>query len=351
MTNQDNTNLKPVRFEILSIGKSIVLILFAFLASCQKESEECTIVPDTKGISIDLRFNRLEDSIANIASKKQLVRFFTRHPVMRDQLFNRRTYPDDSVFINSLYRRFSHPGFDTLLLETKRVFGDLSELHRQFRDALTNLKFYYPEIDPPRIETVITGLETDLVVSDTLIIVSLDYYLGKQGKYRPRLYQYLLNRYEPEDIVPSCMLIFGIGEQFNKTSLEDKTVLADMIAYGKSFYFAKRMLPCVPDSTFIWYSPGEIKGARQNEDLIWARLIDDQVLFSTSREINQKYLGERPRTLEVGEKCPGRIGQWVGWEIVKKYMQSHEGSSLQEMMAIPDPRQLFRDSHYKPERR
>jgi hypothetical protein len=329
----------------------IFLLVAAGLFCCQKNEEACVLIPDTNGIKIDLQFNNLEDTIAAIETKDQLVHFFTRHPVMRDQLFNRRNYPDDSVFINSLYRRFSHPAFDTLLFETKRIFGDLTGLKAQFNQAFTNLKYYYPDFIPPRIETVISGLETDLVVSDTLIMVSLDYYMGKNGKYRPRLYQYLLNRYEPEDIVPSCMLIFGIGEQFNKTSLDDNSVLADMIAYGKSFYFAKHMLPCVPDSTLIWYSTEEINGARENEDLIWARLIDDQVLFSTSRTVNQKFLGERPKTLEVGEKCPGRIAQWVGWEIVKKYMETHAAVTLPQLMATSDPRQLFRESRYKPERR
>ncbi len=268
---------------------------------------------------------------------------------MRDYLFMRQeNYPDDSIFINTLYQRFTHPGFDTLLTETKNVFGDLSSLKEEFREAFTNLTYYYPDFVPPKIQTVITGLESDLVITDSLIIVGLDYYLGKKGKYRPRLYDYLLTRYEPEDIVPSCLLIYGIGERFNKTSLENKAVLADMIAYGKSFYFAKHMLPCVPDSTFIWYTAEEMNGSRENEKLIWARLIEDQVLFSTSHIAKQKFLGERPKTLEVGEKCPGRIGQWVGWQIVNRYMASHPEITLPQLMEMQDADKLFKESRYKP---
>jgi hypothetical protein len=334
----------------MNINKALVLTwLVCVAAGCNDKEDECVTVPDTDGIGIDLQFIQLQDTIAAIESKDQLVSFLTRYPVMRDQLLGRRNYPDDSVFINTLYQRFLHPGFDTLLLETRRIFGDAAKLKAQFHLAFTNLKYYYPDFVPPTIQTVITGLESDLVVTDTLILVALDYYLGKEGKYRPRLYDYLLDRYEPEDIVPSCMLIFGIGERFNKTSLEDNTVLADMIAYGKSFYFAKHMLPCVPDSTFIWYSARDIRGARKNEDLIWARLIEDQVLFSTNHVIKQKYLGERPKTLEVGEDCPGRIAQWVGWEIVKKYMDSHPDVTLAQLMSTSDPQQVFRESRYKPE--
>src|SRR5690606_13444008 len=112
----------------------------------------------------------------------------------------------------------------------------------------------------------------------SLIVVGLDYYLGKEGRYRPKLYEYLLRKYDPEDIVPSVMLVYGIDERFNKTNISDKTVLADMVAYGKSFYFAKRMLPCVPDSTLISYTRQEIEGSRKNQDLIWARFIESEVL-------------------------------------------------------------------------
>ncbi|HLT74336.1 MAG TPA: hypothetical protein VKZ68_04600, partial [Ohtaekwangia sp.] len=182
----------------------------------------------------------------------------------------------------------------------------------------------------------------------SLIVVGLDYYLGKEGRYRPKLYEYLLRKYDPEDIVPSVMLVYGIDERFNKTNISDKTVLADMVAYGKSFYFAKRMLPCVPDSTLISYTRQEIEGSRKNQDLIWARFIESEVLYSTSHMVKKDYLGERPATIQVGEKCPGRIGQWVGWQIVEKYMKTHPDVTLSQLMDMADAQKLFRESRYKP---
>ena len=327
----------------------VVALLFLF-TSCEQDSE-CVFIPDVAEVAVSLKFESLEDSILSLNSKDKVVTFFTYHPVLRDYLFGRRNYPDDSVFINTLYQRFNHPGFDTLYDEVKKVFGDVSELREEFTRAFSNLKYYYPDFVPPKIQTAITGLETDMIVTDTLIIVSLDYYLGSEGRYRPKLYDYLLTRYEPEDIVPSTLLIYGISERFNKTNLDDKTVLADMIAYGKSFYFAKHMLPCKPDSIFIWYSNEDIQGAMTNQDLVWARFVEDEVLYSTSHITKQKFLGERPKTLEVGEKCPGRIAQWVGWQIVKKYMETHPEKTLNDLMEMSDAQQLFKESRYKPERR
>ena len=327
-----------------------LLLVSLFLWSCGKDAEECVFVPETSSIKIDFKFEQFEDSLANVSSKQELVGILTRQPLIRDYIFRRTEYPNDSVFINEIYSKFSNAGIDTLLKETKKVFGDLSGLKAQFQEAFTNIKYYYPDFTPPKVQTLISGIDTDLFVSDTLIIVSLDFFLGQGAKFRPKMYDYLLRQYGKNNIVPSVMLVYGINNRFNKTDYNDKTVLADMIAYGKSFYFAKHMLPCMPDSTFIWYSPEEVEGSRKNQDLIWARFVEDEVLYSTSHMIKQKYLGERPKTLEVGEKCPGRIGQWVGWQIVNSYAESHPDAAVSDVMEAESPQKFFRESGYKPQR-
>jgi hypothetical protein len=329
------------------------LLAFGFglaLWSCDNDGEEkCAFVPDPKE-KVATTFTHYEDTVLAIKSKAELIAFLTRKPVYRDFIFKRGNYPNDSVFVNEVYRRITHPSFDTLLLETKRVFGDRQALIKQFDEAFTNLRYYYPDFVAPHVETVVNGLETDLFVSDTLIIVGLDSFLGRDAKYRPQVYDYLLRQYNPENIVPSCMLLYGISSRYNKTDNNDKTVLADMVAYGKSFYFAKHMLPCVPDSTFIWYTSEEMRGARNNQDLIWARLVQDDVLFSTSHMMKQKYLGERPKTVDVGPDCPGRIAQFVGWQIVNAYTEENPDIALPKLMSEANGAKIFRDSKYKPER-
>jgi hypothetical protein len=326
-----------------------VVVSGLILSSCEEEKEECAFIPTTSA-PIDLEFESLSDSLVDI-SKPALVKFLDRHRVLRDQFFRRDLYTSDSAFLNELHRRFNDPNIDTLLMEVKRVFGDENALRLEFIDAFENLTYYYPNARIPKIETVLSGLENDMVVSDTLIIIGLDYFLGNGAKYRPSMYEYLLRQYNKENIVPSCMMLFGIDNKFNKTSPEDKTVLADMIAFGKSYYFAKQMIPCTPDSVFIWYTPNEISGARKNQDLIWARFIEDKLLYATNHKLKQKYLGDRPKTVEVGPECPGRIAQWVGWEIVKKYMETHPDVSLSELMQMENADKIFKESKYKPERR
>jgi hypothetical protein len=125
-------------------------------------------------------------------------------------------------------------------------------------------------------------------------------------------------------------------------------MLAEMIGYGKAYYFAKQMTPCSPDSVLIGYTTEELNGSRENESLIWSRLIEDQILFSTNTQDKQKYIIERPKTLEVGERCPGRIGQWVGWRMVQSYHERNPNATLPQIMNVTDAAKMFKDSGYKP---
>lgn len=327
----------------------VFLLGAVFLSSCQNTpQEECIYAPNTEDITFDLQFESLEDELPAIRNKQELIDFFSRNKAMRDVFFNREAYPSDSVFINQLYDRFSNPHIDTLLMETHAVFGDGTALKEELAMAFANIKSYYPDFQIPRIQTVITGLESDLYVSDSLIIIGIDYYLGKKARFRPNMYEYMLRRYDKNFIVPSIVLLYGIDGRYNNTDLTDHTVLADMITYGKAYYFAKHMMPCVPDSVIIGYTAEEMAGARANQDMIWKKLVEDEAFYSTSQQMKQRYITERPKTYEIGDQAPGRIGTWMGWQIVNKYAERNSDLSLPQIMQTNDARKIFTESKYRP---
>lgn len=334
------------------MNKAILFFLLALscLGACSKKhTERCAFKPNTENIKIDLQWESLEDSLPAITTKEQLKGFLTRHADIRELFLSREDFPSDTTFINERFRKFTNPHIDTLLMETHRVFGDASKLKEEFTQAFANLKYYYPDFQPPKIKTMITGFEKDIYVSDTLVIVGLDFYLGPNAKYKIlNMFEYMARRYHPGFIVPSVMLLYGIDSKYNKINTEDRTMLAEMISYGKAYYFAKLMTPCTPDSVLIGYTSEEINGSRANESLIWSRLIEDQVLFSTSAQDKQKFIIERPKTLEVGEKCPGRIGQWVGWRMIESYHENHPDQTLPQIMQNSNAQQMFKASGYKP---
>lgn len=331
------------------LGILLLLIVPLIFSSCDSAYNECTYQPDISGSQINIEIEQLEDKFVNVQSREELSALLEENTVIREYFMKRSTYPNDSIMLDVLMKKFQNPHIDTLSMEVKRIFGDLSGLEEDLSKAFSHLKYYYPDAQIPKIQTVISGLAHDMYFSDSLIVIGLDYYLGQGAQFRPlSLYQYMLQRYSPEYIAPSIMLLKGISEEYNATKLSDKTALADMVAYGKSFYFAKSMMPCVPDSVLIWYTQEEMEGVRENRQIIWAHLLENEILFETNHMIKKKYLDERPKTYEIGEKAPGRIATWVGWDIVKEYMEKNPEVTLQELMLTSDALQIFQASKYKP---
>lgn len=332
--------------------KTIILIwitIIFFTTACSDQNNNaCVDQPDISDITINLEVEQLHDKLLDVGSQEELKELLKKHRVITTYFLNPEQYPNEDVMIDELYRKFTNPHIDTLQMEIDRVFGDLSNLEQDLNEAFSHLKYYYPQVQVPKIKTVATGFSHDMYISDSLIVIGLDFYLGKDAKYRPLgMFNYMLERYAPAYIVPSIMLLYGISPDFNKTDLSDNTMLADMVAYGKSFVFAQHMMPCTPDSIMIWYTGEEMAGVRANEDIIWTHFVEKELLFENNHMVKKKYIDPRPKTYEIGEKAPGRIGTWLGWQIVKKCMDENN-FELVEVMNQRDPQVLFNKSKYRP---
>jgi gliding motility-associated lipoprotein GldB len=324
----------------------IVFVCFvALLSSCN--SDNCRPIPDTEGIVVDVSIERLEKELFALESVPAIVEFLDTQPSFARLFLQSDQYPNDTILARNIFKIIKDPYIDTLYRETMQEFGDISQLKAEFEQAFKNVKSYYPQFKEPKIQTVITGFANDMYVSDSLIIIGLDYFIGPEATFRPNdLPNYILERYQKEFIVPSILLI--LSEKFNKTDVRDKTLLAEMIYYGKAYYFTSRVLPCTNDSLLIGYSGEEIEEVNENEDIIWASLLHNKVIYETDHEMKKKFIGERPKVHEIGEKCPGRIGTWIGWEIVESYMKTHDDTSLQQIMSNGDAKAIFQQSKYNP---
>ena len=85
-----------------------------------------------------------------------------------------------------------------------------------------------------------------------------------------------------------------------------------------------------------------------SQEIIWANFIENEVLFDTSHIIRDKFISERPKTLEIGQNCPGRIGRWMGWEIIRSYMLKNTEISLPDLMGNKNAGKIFETSGFKP---
>lgn len=323
---------------------TFILLSFAFIAC---KDDKCIKAPDISSVEISVNIERLDRKLNKIPTKSALSEILVQNPMFAEGFLNISHYPDPENLLNQYYDLLNNASIDSLFIEVENTFGDFEDIRLQFEEAFRYLKYYYPETKVPKIKTVVTGLIGDLYLSDSLIIIGLDYYLGLKGKYLPKdIPGYILKRYQKEYMVPQIMLMYS--NLYNKTNQKDGSAVADMVYYGKAYYMAKNLLPCSPDSLFTGYSAFETNDIDEHEPVIWASVLENELLFETNPYIKDKFLSERPKTIEIGENCPGRIGRWIGWRIVQKYAEQHPEISVPEMMAMDDAQKIFIESKYKP---
>ena len=70
-------------------------------------------------------------------------------------------------------------------------------------------------------------------------------------------------------------------------------------------------------------------------------------LQTIDNNLIKNYIGESPKTQELGESAPGNIGSFAGWQIVKKYMDKYPDTPIKDLMAM-DAEKLYNDAKYKP---
>ena len=131
---------------------------------------------------------------------------------------------------------------------------------------------------------------------------------------------------------------------------ERKTLLDEMIYFGKLLYFKDVMVPFKTEAERIGYSEAELNWAITNESYIWRFLVSRELLFSTDSKLPRRFINPAPFSkfyLEgVDADSPGRLGQYIGWHIVRAYMEQNE-ASLKDML-IKSTEDIFNNSKFKP---
>ncbi len=321
-----------------------LLVLFG----CQKESA-CDMAPEVQKVPVEVTVERLEKDFFQIKDAAQMQAFLQKNPLFADKFLQRAGYPSEEILTQSLLKLATDTSIAKLARESDATFKDLKDVEQELENAFKHVKYYYPKFHVPPVKTFITGLSRDLYVGDSLIVLGLDFFIGKKASYRPQAPQYILNRYEKPTMVPAAMLL--VSNKFNKTDFLNKEMLDEMIDYGKSYYFVEKVMPCTPDSLIIGFTGQQLADVQYNEGKIWGHFIEKGLLYETGQFTIRKYIGERPTVPEISERCPGRIGTWVGWQIVRTYMENNPDVTLQQLMEEKNARKILEHSKYKPKKK
>ena len=316
-----------------------VLALFCalVLVSCKKENEaeeKIAAVP-VKDVVIE-RFDRLyfEAGPQGLPKLKQDYPFF----------FPAGT--PDNVWIE----RMNDPFLKRLNAEVQKKFADVSGLQNDIEKLVQHIRYYYPKVKQPRVISLVSDdLEVKAVYAHDLMVIPLSLYLGKDSKVYEGLDRYQVQEYEPSQILPDLVTSFSNGKI---APPQDRMLLSMMIYYGKELYIKDMLIPDVPDYDKIGYTKEQDAWAHANEAEMWRYLVDHELLFDNDQKLPGRFINPAPFSkfyLEIDKESPGRIGRWIGWQIVRSYMENNKGVTLEQLLK-KDAKEIFDNSKYKPKK-
>ncbi|MBM3425782.1 MAG: gliding motility lipoprotein GldB [Bacteroidetes bacterium] len=323
----------------------LFLAVFLGLASCQSSDTTCTLDEERLEERTTLEIYRLEQEFFAAKSAEELRFLLDKYPEIADRVMELETYPHADSLAQDLLRVNQDSAFQALNAAVSKEFADISDIKVELEQAFAYLKSYYPDFKEPKVYTYVSGFGLDLLVDEDLLVIGLDYFLPSDHAFQPDLPKYIASRYERKYLVP--MIVLAISSRYNEIDAQDNTLLAEMVYYGKAYHFVKSILPCTSDQYLIGYTPEQIQACWDNEDLIWTHFIENELLFETNPFEIRKYMGEAPATDAISADAPGRIGRWIGWNIVEEYALQQD-LSLPELMRESNAKKLFRDSGYRP---
>jgi len=332
----------------------ISLLLISSFLSCRDDKN----TPDVSNIQTELSTRRFEKELFSLDTNKlalQLDRLLARYPSFGENFLTTilNTDPRWSADSAAAYIKGFISAYRNIYDTSQLLFSDFLPYEKDIKKSLQYVKYYFPNYKTPRkIITYIGPLDGfgDILDEDAFII-GLHHHLGKNFSiYKMSWVQetypeYITNRFEPVYVVINCMK--NIVNDMYPDKNEDKSLVIQMVEKGKRLFMLGKFLPHAEENTLIGYSQAQLKDSYAHEAVIWDMFVQNNLLQAIDNNVIKNYIGESPKTQELGEASPGNIGSFAGWQIVKKYMEKNPGITLSKLMST-DPEVIFQEAKYKP---
>ena len=252
---------------------------------------------------------------------------------------------DDSVWLNKM----KNPLWRELYTEVQKKYSNFEPVQKELETLFKYIKYYFPQTKTPKVITVISEMDYNnkVIYADSLVIISLELYLGKDHKFY-QFPNYLKQNFGQKQILPDVVSSFSTQKI---PPVSDKNLLGQMIYFGKQLYLKDLLLPDYNDADKMGYTPEQVKWCQENESYMWRYFIENELLYSNDQKLNNRFINPAPFSkfyLEIDNESPGRVGAWIGWQIVRSYMKNNE-VSLQNMLKM-NAKEIFKKSKYKPKK-
>ena len=311
-----------------------MLVICVF--SCQNTSK---VESEISNIDVDINIERFDQLFAT-SSPSDLPDLKQKYPF----LFSKRYA--DSVWI----RRLNDPIQQLQNKAVDSVFENFSSTESEIFNFYQHLKYYNKALKTPRLITVLSDVDyrNKVVITDSIVLIALDTYLGADHEFYTSFYDYIKQNLDKNQIVSDLASAYAERLIYQP---KRSTFLEEMIYFGKQLYLKDLLIPFKEDNEKIGYLPAQYEWAEDNEFYIWQYFVEKELLYETDRKLLARFIIPAPFSrfnLELDSESPGRLGQYIGWKIVKSYMENN-ATPLLEMLQM-EGTDIFNNAKFKPKK-
>ena len=241
---------------------------------------------------------------------------------------------------------FSNAALSKIYADALTLFSDLSTYELELTKANDLIKTYFIGKELPGLSIHVSGFKANTIVLDSIISVSTDKYLGKDySGYKPFFESYQTIQMELKYIVRDFLKAWLMSE-FRETN-QRKNLLSEVIYQGKILYALNQLLPEWDESDILGYTEQQQEWCEEHAKDIWKMTIDHNYLFNSDSQVIQKYMEDAPYTAIISAESPGRVGLWLGLQIIKNYAKN-TGHDLQSILLENNNQLLLKSAKYNP---
>ncbi|MEI7501869.1 MAG: hypothetical protein WCJ61_01150 [Paludibacter sp.] len=328
---------------------AILLITTLIFNACGKKNR---FEIDTTKNRIEVKIQRFDSSLISIDTTKkdylsQLNKTFPLFlPIYSSDILNIEL--KDTLAVSNLFSKFlADSTFKSVNKKTMETFGNISDIEKKVSDAFTYIHYYFPQVRLPEVYFFVSGFNCSVLLNENFIGLGTDLYLGSDyPQYKNFTYKYLTNNMKRES-VSADLVSATLFRMFPMNSDKDR-LLDNMLFRGKIMYLESQFMPEEKPEILMGYSIEQWKWCKKNEKGIWAAIIDHKDLFSTNVQLIRKYMNEAPFTSPISQDSPGRLGTWLGWQIVENYMNNNKKVGIQDLMNENNYQKILEESGYRP---
>jgi len=257
-------------------------------------------------------------------------------------------YTDEQL--EPLYEYVTDTQLIYLSNKVMEIYPNVEKQEEQLASAFSRYHYFFPKKRIPEVYSYISNLfhEEPIIYDDSVVIIALDVYLGKNFDIYPALGipQYKIRCMTGDNIAVDVMKKLYVSDLAPRSN--QKTLVDRMIASGKMLYYLDAVLPEVPDSLKICYTTQQLEWMNNNKSNVWAFMVDNKLFYTADYKIQTKFIQDGPFTSGFTNNSPPRIGIWIGWQIVISYMEKHSEVKLIDLIQNTDNQAIFNQSGYKP---